>query len=56
MIDWTRCADVESKSDGMSGAFVVRGTRVLAQAVDGHTAEQIVAEIYPVFPSSLRAG
>ena len=33
MIDWTRYADVESKPDVMSGAFVVRGTRVLAQAV-----------------------
>lgn len=55
MIDWTRCADVESKPDVMSGAFVVRGTRVLAEAVidnseDGYTAEQIVAEIYPSLP------
>jgi uncharacterized protein (DUF433 family) len=55
MIDWSRCAEVESKPDVMSGAFVVRGTRVLAQAVidnanDGYTAEQIVAEIYPSLP------
>jgi uncharacterized protein (DUF433 family) len=55
MINWSRCADVESKPDVMSGAFVVRGTRVLAQAVidnanDGYTAEQIVAEIYPSLP------
>jgi uncharacterized protein (DUF433 family) len=55
MIDWSRCADVESKPDVMSGAFVVRGTRVLAQAVidnanDGYTAEQIVTEIYPSLP------
>jgi len=55
MIDWSRCADVESRLDVMSGAFVVRGTRVLAQAVidnanDGYTAEQIVAEIYPTLP------
>jgi uncharacterized protein (DUF433 family) len=55
MINWSRCADVESRLDVMSGAFVVRGTRVLAQAVidnanDGYTAEQIVAEIYPTLP------
>jgi uncharacterized protein (DUF433 family) len=55
MIDWNKCADVESRPDVMSGAFVVRGTRVLAQGVidnanDGYTAEQIVAEIYPTLP------
>ncbi len=54
-IDWSRCADDESKPDVMSGAFVVRGTRVPAQAVidnaeDGYTAEQIVADIYPSLP------
>ena len=54
-IDWRRCEDVESKPDVMSGAFVVRGTRVPAQAVidnadDGYTAEQIVAEIFPSLP------
>jgi uncharacterized protein (DUF433 family) len=52
VIDWSRCADVESKPDVMSGQPVVRGTRVLAEAVidnaeDGYTAEEIVAEIYP---------
>jgi uncharacterized protein (DUF433 family) len=54
-IDWHQCSDVESKPDIMSGAFVVRGTRVPTQAVvdnadDGYTAEQIVAEIYPSLP------
>jgi uncharacterized protein (DUF433 family) len=54
-IDWKLCPDVETKSDVMSGAPVVRGTRVTAQAVidnfdDGYTAEQIVAEIYPSLP------
>jgi len=39
----------------MSGAPVVRGTRVLARAVvdnadDGYTAEQIVKDIYPSLP------
>jgi uncharacterized protein (DUF433 family) len=46
---------VESNPDVMSGAFVVRGTRVPAQAVvdnaeDGFTPEQIVAQIYPSLP------
>jgi len=55
MIDWSRCPDVERKPDVMSGAFVVKGTRVPAQAVidnadDGYNAEQIVAEIYPSLP------
>jgi uncharacterized protein (DUF433 family) len=52
MIDWRKSSDVESKPDVVSGAFVLRGTRVPAQAVvdnaeDGFTAEQIVTEIYP---------
>jgi uncharacterized protein (DUF433 family) len=54
-IDWRLCPDVETKPDVMSGAFVLRGTRVPAQAVidnadDGYTAEQIAAEIYPSLP------
>ena len=54
-IDWRECNDVESKPDVMSGAFVVRETRVPAQAMidnadDGYSAEQIVAEIYPSLP------
>lgn len=55
MIDWNACPDVETRPDVMSGAAVVRGTRILAQAVldnaeDGYTAEQMVAEIYPSLP------
>ena len=51
-IDWSLCPDVETKPDEMSGAPVVRDTRVPAQAVidnadDGYTAEQIVTDIYP---------
>ncbi len=54
-MDWRRCPDVESKPDVMSGAFVVRGTRVPVQAIldnaeDGYTAEQIAAEIYHGLP------
>jgi len=55
MIDWKLCPDVESTPDVMSGALVVRGTRVPVQAVlenaeDGATAEQIAAEIYRGLP------
>lgn len=51
MIDWSQCSDVERVPDRLSGAWVIRGTRVPAQAVidnadDGFTAEQIAAEIY----------
>ncbi len=46
---------MEAKPDVMPGAFVLRGTRVPAQAVidnadDGYTSEQIVTEIYPSLP------
>lgn len=55
MIDWSKCPDVESNPDIVSGAWVVRGTRIPADAVidnaeDGYTAEEIVAEIYPTLP------
>ena len=55
MIDWSRCSDVERVPGRVSGAWVIRGTRVPAQAVidnadDGFTAEQIAAEIYHGLP------
>ena len=55
MIDWSQCLDVERVPDRVSGAWVVRGTRVPAQAVidnadDGFTAEQIAGEIYHGLP------
>ena len=51
MIDWSQCSDVERVSDRVSGAWVICGTRVPAQAVidnavDGFTAEQIATAIY----------
>jgi uncharacterized protein (DUF433 family) len=54
-IDWTRCRDVEGKPDVMSGAPVVRGTRIPVQAVidnanDGYGADEIVKEIFPSLP------
>jgi len=50
-IDWSKCEDVESVAGRMSGAWVIKGTRVPAQAVvdnasDGFTAEQIATEIF----------
>jgi uncharacterized protein (DUF433 family) len=53
--DWSQSPDVESRPDTMSGAFVVRGTRIPVQAVidnadDGYTAEEIVKDIYPSLP------
>ena len=55
MIDWGQCSDVERVPGRVSGAWVIRGTRVPVQAVidnadDGFTAEQIAAEIYHGLP------
>jgi uncharacterized protein (DUF433 family) len=45
-VDWSQCALVESVSDRLSGAPVLRGTRMPAQAIvdnydDGMSPEQI---------------
>jgi uncharacterized protein (DUF433 family) len=50
-IDWSKCHDVESVPGRVSGAWVIKGTRVQADAVvenakDGFTAEQIATEIF----------
>jgi uncharacterized protein (DUF433 family) len=49
-IDWSQCEDVESVPGRVSGAWVIKGTRVPAQSVvdnakDGFTAEEIATEI-----------
>jgi uncharacterized protein (DUF433 family) len=54
-MDWSKSPDVESRPGVVSGAYVVKGTRVPADAVidnaeDGFTAEQIVTEIYEGLP------
>jgi uncharacterized protein (DUF433 family) len=54
-MDWSQSPDVESRPGVVGGAFVVKGTRVPADAVidnaeDGFTAEEIVADIYPTVP------
>ena len=53
-MDWKNRPDVERVSGKVSGAWLVKGTRVraddvIAQASD-FTPEQIVAEIYPSLP------
>ena len=55
MIDWSQCPDVERIPGKVSGAWLVVGTRIPADAVrdnaeDRYTAEQIVAKIYPSLP------
>jgi uncharacterized protein (DUF433 family) len=54
-MDWSKSPDVESRPGVVGGAFVVKGTRVPADAVidnaeDGFTAEQIVTEICLTVP------
>jgi uncharacterized protein (DUF433 family) len=54
-MDWSKCLDVETRPGVVSGAYVVKGTRVPAQAVidnaeDGFTPEQIAGDIYPTAP------
>jgi uncharacterized protein (DUF433 family) len=54
-IDWSKCEDVESVPGRLSGAWVIKGSRVPAQAVVDHAragygAEQIVTEIFEGLP------
>jgi uncharacterized protein (DUF433 family) len=54
MIDWNGCDDVERIPGKVSGACLVKGTRirvedVLANAA-GMTPERVVAEVYPSLP------
>lgn len=55
MIDWKDCPDVEQIPGKVSGQWLVKGTRILAQGVvdnadDGFTPEQIADEIYEGLP------
>ena len=51
MIDWSKCADVERVPGRVSGQWVVKDTRVLADAVidnaDDYSPEEIASELYP---------
>jgi uncharacterized protein (DUF433 family) len=54
-MDWSRCADVESVPGRVSGAWVLKGTRVTADAIvdharDGYSAEQIAHDVFPSVP------
>lgn len=54
-MDWSQCPDVESRPGVVSGAWVVKGTRVQADAVienfeAGCTAEEIATEIFDGLP------
>jgi uncharacterized protein (DUF433 family) len=53
-MDWTECSDVERIPGKVSGAWLVKGTRIRADDVTANavdfTAEQIVTEIYPSLP------
>ena len=50
MVDWTDCPDVERIPGKVSGAWLVKGTRIPVQAVldnaAGSTPEQIATEIF----------
>lgn len=54
-MDWSNCPDVERNPDKVSGAWLIKGTRIPAETVldnasDGYTAEQIASEIYEGLP------
>jgi uncharacterized protein (DUF433 family) len=54
-INWSECPDVERRPGVVSGAWVVIGTRIPADALvdnagDGYTAEQIATDIYEGLP------
>jgi uncharacterized protein (DUF433 family) len=54
-MDWSKCPDVERMPGKVSGAWVVKGTRVPAQAVidnakDGYTPEEIAEQIFEGLP------
>ena len=54
-MDWSGCPEVERVAGKVSGAWLVRGTRVPADAVvanaaDGFSAEEIAADIFEGVP------
>ena len=55
-IDWSKCDDVESVPGRVSGAWVIKGTRVQADAIvenarAGCTAKEIAGpDIFPSIP------
>jgi len=51
VIDWSRCAVLESKPDTQGGAWVFRGTRVPVTAILRNLGELSVAELAEEFPT-----
>ena len=54
-MDWSGCSDVERVPGKVSGDWIVKGTRVQADAVvananDGFTAEEIAEDIFDGLP------
>lgn len=54
-MDWSNCPDVESIPGKVSGAWVIKGSRVQADAIvvnamDGYTAEEIADDIFDGLP------
>jgi uncharacterized protein (DUF433 family) len=51
MIDWSECEDVERIPGKVSGRWIVKGTRILAEGVienaDDYTPEEIATELFP---------
>ena len=49
-MDWSKCLDAESVPDRLSGAWVVKGTRIPVQAIldnaDDYSPEEIASEIH----------
>ena len=55
MIDWSECPDAERIPGKVSGAWLVKGTRIPVQAVldnadDGYSAQEIADIIYDGLP------
>ena len=54
-MDWSHCPDVERRPDRVSGAWVVKGTRVPADAIvenakAGFSPEEIAGQIFDGLP------
>ena len=51
MIDWSECEDVERVPGKVSGQWIVKGARILADGVidnaDEYTPEEIATELFP---------
>ena len=57
-LDWSGCPAVERVPGKVSGQWIVKGTRILADGVlenaeAGYTPEQLVSEIYQGLPIDL---